>query len=107
VAKHRKMASSLLYYLGEQPFSARFYSKGLAMNITSEALITLIKQPPSDPIYVAIPKRRIDDLEKKLDKTLSPLFSNRSYMLFEIPQSSLVTQQSLLQENQLRKSTGG
>jgi len=76
--KYDDSRKATLYYIDKPPFSARFYSSGMATEITFEALG---KNEPQQVTYLAIPKKRWAESEQKLGMPLEKLFENRRYIL--------------------------
>lgn len=77
-------ADGTLYYLGQAPFSARFYARGHAQGIPRENLEALLDDPVQRGNYIAIPlghRRR----ERELVEDFSlPLRTNNRYALFKL-----------------------
>ncbi|WP_442593332.1 hypothetical protein ACSBPU_18850 [Parapusillimonas sp. JC17] len=71
-----------LYYIDNRPFSARFYSRGQAMVVSTEQLEGLVKTERS--ILIAVSKNHRLDVLKALPVKLKRLFSNRRYVLYEL-----------------------
>jgi len=75
--------SSSIYYLHKVPFSARFYSRGLAKVIEWDELIT--RQSHRDAMYVAIRKRNWDQVPKELNFGSYRRYENQRHILIELP----------------------
>ncbi|WP_268939926.1 ArnT family glycosyltransferase [Parahaliea maris] len=73
-----------LYYLGDLPFSARFYSHGHARHIDGKQISAVIEESRNLPSYVAIPNRELARPGMISTLNLSePVFQNGRYSLFE------------------------
>lgn len=59
VLKYQQLAddrSSPLFYLDDLPFSARYYSRGAAQEVTSEQLSVTMENPQYGTYFIAVPK---------------------------------------------------
>jgi len=72
-----------LVYLGEQPFSALFYSRGRAGRISKAALPE--KQSSGASFYLAIPKAEQAEVARIVGGPLQVLFQNRRHVLIKLP----------------------
>lgn len=71
-----------LFYLWEMPFSARFYSNGTARRIGDTELKSAAAC--GRPFYLAIPRNAQAQVSGMLDLSLTPLYTNKRYMLLKI-----------------------
>lgn len=72
-----------LYYVGELPFSARFYSQGHARSLNRAQLRELLVDPEALPGYIAIPTRDLHKPTLLAVNRQEPVFHNDRYSLFE------------------------
>lgn len=72
-----------LVFLGSKPFSATFYSQGLAEEISMENLT--IRHGHSHTLYLAVPKGDFGQVSKSLGTPLPKIFESREYVLTVIP----------------------
>ncbi|MEX2961853.1 ArnT family glycosyltransferase [Microbulbifer sp. TYP-18] len=80
---------SLLLYLGDLPFSARFYSRGTAQSVTYAQLTAMLKSGSYDEYFIAIPRGRLsDERSAMLADTGIREFKNRRYELISIDRST-------------------
>ncbi len=79
-----------LFYLSKQPFSAQFYSRGKAMQITLQELEK--KQASCTPFYLAVPKDEQTQVAGLLGHPLAVAFQNRRYVLIKLPAAQRDTQ---------------
>ena len=59
VLKYQELAlgqSSPLFYLGDLPFSARYYSRGTAQELAPEELLATISNSKYETYFIAVPK---------------------------------------------------
>lgn len=81
---------SVLYYVGELPFSARFYTAGKVRSIDENQIDSLFNQTEDQNVFLAAPKKWVKR-EKLTEKWhLSPIFTDRRYSLFDLSQNSQV-----------------
>lgn len=76
-------AQAELLYLGDRPFSARFYSAGSAKSVDRGELDKLLGDRLARNFYLAVPKERIDSIPAPPAGHLQELFTNRRYALFQ------------------------
>lgn len=74
--------STQLHYLGELPFSARFYSGGMAGELEPAALGGAAAC--GKPFLLAIPKDERNQVSSMLGGSFTPLYSNRRYILVKV-----------------------
>ncbi len=78
-----------LYYLDSRPYSARFYSHGAAGLLSLEQLPA--KLAGAEPMYLAVPRALLGDVEKMLARPASIQFENQRYVLIEIKSRAQAT----------------
>ncbi|SHH84696.1 ArnT family glycosyltransferase [Pollutimonas bauzanensis] len=71
-----------LFYVDSRPFSARFYSRGEAGLLGMEQLPA--KLGACAPVYLAVPRNRLDQVAKMLARPLRKRFESQRYVLIEI-----------------------
>lgn len=82
-AMQQGQATVPLRYLSKPPFSAQFYSAGQVREITLSELSQAVKF--GAPFYLAIPKGKQDIVANILGKRPEELYTNKRYVLVEIP----------------------
>ncbi len=81
-------SDAVLYYVGELPFSARFYTAGKVKSINENQIDALFYQTQDQNVFLAAPKKWVKR-EKLTERwQLSPIFTDRRYSLFDLSQSS-------------------
>ena len=75
-----------LVFLGAKPFSATFYSQGLAEEITLENLAVLAGH--GNTLYLAVPKKDLEKVSQSLNTTLPKIFESREYVLTVISRNA-------------------
>jgi len=72
-----------LYYLGDVPFSARFYSEEQAQSLSSTELAQHLHA--SRPFWLAVPKNQLENLQTQIG-ALAVYYHNKRYSLLRLPQ---------------------
>jgi len=73
-----------LFYLGEPPFSGRFYSRDRARSISLLHLSSELGR--GKPFFLAMPRHRLPEVTKLCGKPLRPTYENKHYVLIEFNQ---------------------
>lgn len=78
-----------LYFAGEVPFSARFYTRGTAVPIDIARLDEVLPRKDGR-VFLAASKNRMDRLAPYLPKDAALVYKSRRYVLFIVnpPQAS-------------------
>lgn len=79
--KKREKARPLIY-VNSRPFSARFYSEGMAKVMSLEEVEQAVQKYNSG-IYFAVPKDLVTTFERRFEKTMIKEFVNRRFVLYE------------------------
>lgn len=74
-------ASQSLIYIGEAPFSARYYGRGQVVEMTLEHWLAQAGKPPGDAMFVAVRKRLVGPLRDRSPIPLVALCEDRRYSL--------------------------
>jgi 4-amino-4-deoxy-L-arabinose transferase-like glycosyltransferase len=82
--RHAGASCERVVYVGDRPFSARFYSAGTARLVELEALPGILRGTPREARYVAVPRGMAMQVAPFLGSE-KPLFENRRYVLFHVP----------------------
>jgi 4-amino-4-deoxy-L-arabinose transferase-like glycosyltransferase len=80
----RKADDSPLLYLGDIPFSARFYSQGAAREVTEEGVIDMQQQGDYRHLYLAVPRDWSARQVAELTGSATRVLENRRYQLLAI-----------------------
>lgn len=71
-----------IVYVGEAPFSARYYSHGQVDSIEPDRLKALLDSPGRPPIYVAVRKSQNPPDWESTRRELHPIYENKRYQLW-------------------------
>lgn len=82
-------APAPLIYIGQAPFSARFYSSGKAESVPLAKVDALLNDHRRRPFFLAIDKDQSGMLATRMDAT--PVYENRRYALFHFSRRSSQT----------------
>lgn len=82
--KARNQGDSPLLYLDDVPFSAQYYSRGAAQEITAEALVERQRHHDYQRLYLAIPQDASAQTVTSLPSPAIRLMENRRYQLLAI-----------------------
>ncbi len=80
----QKNGDSPLMYLEEMPFSARFYSRGSAREVTKEQLADIQDSNIYQRIYIAAPSEWPAERVSKVSASAHKVMENRRYQLLSI-----------------------
>lgn len=80
-------ANALFWYIDSRPFSARYYSRGMAELVPIEQVKTRLKHM-SGNVYMAVPKRQFDQVRYRLPSSSQRTnMESKKYVLVKIPGS--------------------
>ena len=80
----RREGDSPIFYIGEMPFSARFYSLGDAVEVTPTEFDSLLETDGYDRVFAAIPNHEVNDFLNRQSADAEKLGENKRYQLFSI-----------------------
>jgi len=96
--EHTAETGTPLFYLSSLPFSAQFYSKGKAREISPMDFSKL--SSCGTPFYLSIPKNNLPIAASMASTTVAPVYSNKRYTLMRVsPQSSCETKMTARQSS--------
>lgn len=75
-------ATAQIVYVGEAPFSARYYSDGLVGSVEAAQLDALLATSHRPPLYVAVRKTQKAQIKRALAIELHPIYENKRYQLW-------------------------
>jgi 4-amino-4-deoxy-L-arabinose transferase-like glycosyltransferase len=82
--KIREADDSPLIYLGDLPFSARFYSSGMALEVTGDGLDDLPGTDAFQHLYIAVPQKWSSEKVAGLLPSARKVMENKRYQLLVI-----------------------
>jgi len=80
----QRQGDSPIFYIGEMPFSARFYSLGDAVEVTSREFDSLLETDGYDRVFAAIPNHEVNEFLNRQSADAEKLGENERYQLFSI-----------------------
>lgn len=80
----QQAGDSPVFYIGEMPFSARFYSLGDAVEITSTEFDSLLKTDRYARAFAAIPNDAVDEFLDQKFADAQKVGENKRYQLFSV-----------------------
>ena len=80
----QRQGDSPIFYIGEMPFSARFYSLGDAVEVTSTEFDSLLEAEGYDRVFAAIPNDEVNAFLNRQSPDAQKLGENKRYQLFSI-----------------------
>ena len=80
----QRQGDSPIFYIGEMPFSARFYSLGDAVEVTSTEFDSLLEAEGYDRVFAAIPNDEVNAFLNRQSRDTQKLGENKRYQLFSI-----------------------
>jgi 4-amino-4-deoxy-L-arabinose transferase-like glycosyltransferase len=72
-----------LFYMGERPYSASFYSHGTA-GVVQLSDLTAVAPKADNLLFLAVPKHMRQQFNAALSHPLQPVFENQRYLLFRV-----------------------
>ncbi len=81
-ASQQAQAHSLVYYVDERPFSARFYSGGAAELLKINEVSAKLDNSTL-PLLLAIPKKHLAEVFHELSVPVQKRYENKRYILYE------------------------
>jgi 4-amino-4-deoxy-L-arabinose transferase-like glycosyltransferase len=80
----QQSGDSPIFYIGEMPFSARFYSLGDAVEVTSTEFDSLLESAGYARVFAAIPNDEVDEFLDQQSADARKVGENKRYQLFYV-----------------------